>query len=169
MKHLSYMATLAKCPAQEVEILLHIISAQFDMTGSMSSFMPITLWRSCVANILRLLQLLNSNKHISLIERGEPAARPEKDELLNGAPIQLAGSLCAFAERLDDDIQSHFKISIRILKNIFQDYRMNVSYSYSFKRLHNTTYAEMTLRSESLFLFACLVTYTVKQMLGTPQ
>ena len=103
VKHLSYMATLAKCPAQEVEILLHIISAQFDMTGSMSSFMPITLWRSCVANILRLLQLLNSNKHISLIERGEPAARPEKDELLNGAPIQLAGSLCAFAERLDDE------------------------------------------------------------------
>ena len=37
VKHLSYMATLAKCPAQEVEILLHIISAQFDMVGSMST------------------------------------------------------------------------------------------------------------------------------------
>ena len=103
VKHLTYIATLAKCPAQEVEILLHIISAQFDMTGSMSSHMPVLTWRSCVANILRLLLLLQANKHIELVERGEPSVRPDKDELLSDSPVQLAGSLCAFTERLDDE------------------------------------------------------------------
>ena len=29
--------------------------------------------------------------------------RPDKDELLSDSPVQLAGSLCAFTERLDDE------------------------------------------------------------------
>ena len=103
VKHLSYMATLAKCPAQEVEVLLHIISAQFDMTGSMSTYMQIPAWRSCAANVLRLVSLLRENQHIVLVETEEPNTRPDKDELLSGAAVQLSGSLCAFAERLDDE------------------------------------------------------------------
>lgn len=103
VKHLSYMATLAKCPAQEVEILLHIISAQFDMVGSMSTHMQVPTWKSCVTNLLRLVSLLRENGHISLVRSDDLVARPEKEDLLAGAPVTLAGSLCAFVERLDDE------------------------------------------------------------------
>jgi len=103
VNQLSYMATLAKCPAQEVEILLHIISAQFDAAGSMSTHMPLSIWRNCLGNVLRLIALLKENTHISLVERDEPSSRPTRDDLLAGAPVQLGGSLCAFTERLDDE------------------------------------------------------------------
>jgi len=103
VRQLTYMATLAKCPAQEVEILLHIISAQFDTAGSMSTHMSVSIWRSCMCNVLRLIELLRNNTHITLLEKEEHIARPARDDLLAGAPVQLCGSLCAFAERLDDE------------------------------------------------------------------
>ncbi|OUS41964.1 eukaryotic translation initiation factor 3 subunit 8 N-terminus-domain-containing protein, partial [Ostreococcus tauri] len=103
VRHLLYVRTLAKCPAQEVEILLHIISAQFDMSNSMASCMSVATWRNCVVNVLRLLTLLKGNSHIALIEQGEPAVRVDKDTILNGGHVELAGSLCAFVERLDDE------------------------------------------------------------------
>ena len=33
VEHLAYIATVAKCPAQEVEVLIMLISAQFDISG----------------------------------------------------------------------------------------------------------------------------------------
>lgn len=103
VKHLSYIRTLSKCPAQEVQVLLHIISAQFDMAGGMSSHMSVLTWRSCVANVLDLLTLLRVNANVKLVERGDVASTPERDDILNGAPVELPGSLCAFVERLDDE------------------------------------------------------------------
>jgi len=103
VEQLRYISTLSKCPAQEVEVLLHIISAQFDLTGSMSTFMPVPVWRSCLSNVLSILQLLKSNSHISLVDEEEIAIRPSNDEIIAGANVQLRGSLCAFTERLDDE------------------------------------------------------------------
>lgn len=103
VQQLSYVLSLSKCAAQEVEILLHIISAQFDLTGSMSTFMSIPVWRSCLSNVLSIMKLLESNGHISLVEEEELAVRPTNDEIMAGAAVQIRGSLCAFAERLDDE------------------------------------------------------------------
>jgi translation initiation factor 3 subunit C len=33
VEHLAYIATVSKCPAQEVEVLIMLISAQFDISG----------------------------------------------------------------------------------------------------------------------------------------
>ena len=80
-----------------------LISAQFDISGSMSTHMPIPIWKRCVNNLLRVRQLLSANSQITLTETAEPEARPAADEIVAGAPVQLWGSLCAFAERLDDE------------------------------------------------------------------
>mgnify|MGYP002048458860 CR=1 FL=1 len=37
--------------AQEVEALVMLISAQFDISGSMSTHMPIPIWKKCVNNL----------------------------------------------------------------------------------------------------------------------
>jgi len=103
VQQLSYVLSLSKCAAQEVEILLHIISAQFDLTGSMSTFMPVPVWRSCLSNVLSIMKLLELNRHISLVEEEELVVRPTNDEIMAGAAVQIRGSLCAFAERLDDE------------------------------------------------------------------
>ena len=38
---LTLLSTVAKCAAQETEILINVISAQFDISGSMTSYMPV--------------------------------------------------------------------------------------------------------------------------------
>ena len=100
---LAYIATVATCPAQEIEVLIMLISAQFDISGSMSTHMPIPIWKKCVNNLIRIHQLLVQNPHITLTEDSEPEPRPAADDIVAGAPVQYAGSLCAFTERLDDE------------------------------------------------------------------
>ena len=51
---LAYVATVATCAAQEIEVLVMLISAQFDISGSMSTHMPIPIWKKCVNNLLRI-------------------------------------------------------------------------------------------------------------------
>ena len=103
VESLIYLAEVSKCAAQEIEVLIMLISAQFDISGSMSTHMPIPIWKRCVNNLLRVRQLLSANSQITLTETAEPEARPAADEIVAGAPVQLWGSLCAFAERLDDE------------------------------------------------------------------
>ena len=110
VESLIYLAEVSKCAAQEIEVLIMLISAQFDISGSMSTHMPIPIWKRCVNNLLRVRQLLSANPQIPLTETAEPEARPAADEIVAGAPVQLWGSLCAFAERLDDE---YFKSSSR--------------------------------------------------------
>jgi len=100
---LAYLSSISKCPAQECEVILHIISAQFDVAGSMATHMAIPIWRSCLRNVLTVMRLLSLNEHISLTDEEEPTQRPSIDDIMNGARIQLSGSLSAFAERLDDE------------------------------------------------------------------
>ena len=100
---LAYIATVATCAAQEVEVLIMLISAQFDISGSMSTHMPIPIWKKCVNNLLRIDSLLKSNSQITLTENTEPDAKPTPEEIVAGAPVQLWGSMCAFCERLDDE------------------------------------------------------------------
>jgi translation initiation factor 3 subunit C len=73
------------------------------ISGSMSTHMPIPIWKKCVNNLLRISKLLQENANITLTEEEEPETRPSADEIMAGAPIQLWGSLAAFCERLDDE------------------------------------------------------------------
>jgi translation initiation factor 3 subunit C len=100
---LAYLAEVSTCAAQEVETLIMLISAQFDISGSMATHMPIPIWKKCVNNLIRIDQVLKENAQISLTESAEPEPKPAPEEIVAGAPVQLWGSLCAFTERLDDE------------------------------------------------------------------
>ena len=100
---LAYVATVATCAAQEIEVLIMLISAQFDISGSMSTHMPIPIWKKCVNNLLRIDSLLKQNPQITLVETTEPDPKPSPDDIKAGKPVQLWGSMCAFCERLDDE------------------------------------------------------------------
>ena len=54
----------------------HAHLAQFDISGSMSTHMPIPIWKKCVNNLIRIHQLLVQNPHITLTEDSEPEPRP---------------------------------------------------------------------------------------------
>ena len=92
---LAYVATVAKCAAQEIEALVMLISAQFDISGSMSTHMPIPIWKKCVNNLLRIDALLKQNPQITLVESSEPEPKPSPEDIVAGAPVQLWGSMCA--------------------------------------------------------------------------
>ena len=102
-ENLAYLATVSTCASQEIESLIMLISAQFDISGSMSAHMPIPIWKRCVNNLLRIDKLLSENKQITLTEDVEPQPKPPPEDIVAGAPVQLWGSLCAFTERLDDE------------------------------------------------------------------
>jgi Eukaryotic translation initiation factor 3 subunit 8 N-terminus len=50
------------------QVLVHVVSALFDINPSMSTHMPVHLWKKCVATLLDILALLDGQPHISLDE-----------------------------------------------------------------------------------------------------
>ena len=63
---LKFIAAVATTPAQTVECLMHVISARFDVTPSMSSHMPVAMWKLCVIDLLTTLDILEKNPNITM-------------------------------------------------------------------------------------------------------
>lgn len=63
------------------QVLVHVVSALFDINPSMSTHMPVHLWKKCVATLLDILALLDGQPHISLDEHhdGGEVERTGKD------------------------------------------------------------------------------------------
>lgn len=51
---LTYLSSVAKGPAQRIEVLLSVVSALFDINPSMSTHMPVPLWKRCVGVVLEV-------------------------------------------------------------------------------------------------------------------
>ena len=100
---LTKLISHAKCIPQEVEILMNVVSAQFDIAGSMTVHMAVPIWKECVKNVLRIVALLRDSPQISLADHADVDRRPSGDEVINGAPVIFQGSICGFTERLDDE------------------------------------------------------------------
>lgn len=77
-------------------MLVHVVSALFDINPSMTTHMPVHLWKKCVATLLDILALLEENPHISLDEHfdGGEAER-------TGAPLCFVAAIwtCSSSER----------------------------------------------------------------------
>ena len=51
---LQYLASVAKGPSQQVEALVHVVSALFDINPSMSTHMALPIWKRCTGTLLQV-------------------------------------------------------------------------------------------------------------------
>ena len=78
---LTYLASVAQGPCLKIEVLLHVVSAIFDLSPSMATHLPVPLWKRCVGVALDVIGILGQHTHIVVDEAFDGSAGEHCQEM----------------------------------------------------------------------------------------
>lgn len=93
----------AKEPELQVEIMIHLVSSQFDVNKSAASHLPLNLWKGALNNLTTIVTVLEKNPTLVLQESEKEREDSDGDDEEEGEQKQVQGNLMAFIQRLDDE------------------------------------------------------------------
>ncbi|KAM4116069.1 hypothetical protein ACJW30_02G022800 [Castanea mollissima] len=123
VEQLTFLTKVAKTPAQKLEILFSVVSAQFDVNPGLNGYMPINVWKKCVHNMLEILDILFQYPNIVMNDMvGPDENETQKGPEYNGT-IRVWGNLVAFVEKdhleRAGDLKAAAKVALKRVELIY--------------------------------------------------
>lgn len=94
-------------PYQQLRVLLILLPVRLEYVPPKSGVMHSDMWKSALANVNSMLDILDSNPHITLsvtaVNEVLEAEHLLDDRISDGLSVVLPGNIASFVDRLDDE------------------------------------------------------------------